>query len=476
MNASFPTPCYRAGSLSYSRAGLMLLFGWLLWGDVCYTIMEAVVPTILPIKLKQLGASNVILSVIMTMLPGILSSVLCPWISFWSDRYRSRLGRRIPFILFTAPLLALSLICLGYCDEIGNAVHSWGFFHLPIDAVRIAVIMVFMVSFTFFNDFVGSVFWYLFNDVVPEMFLARFMSMFRVVGILAATFYHVYIFRYAETHMTAIFTGAALLYLFGFGLMCWKVREGVYAPPPPTGEPGMGIFRGVKIFIRECYSIPHYWFLFAMNMFTAISLATSIFTIFWHQSLGLQMDEIGKINGVMCAVGAVMILLSGWIADRYHPIRAVLAGRILSLAVVTPFGLIWLFVTPCPSVVFWIFIAATIVFSPVKALIGIGDPPLLMKVFPRERYGQFCSANALLTCLGRICGGVAAGAFFDLIRRLGATGDFVYRFIPVWTWFFEALTLVCLICFYRSWKKHGGDESYQAPMVSTDLIHGKPVL
>ena len=36
----------------------MLLFFWLLWGDFCFTLMEQVIPSILPLELRPLGASN----------------------------------------------------------------------------------------------------------------------------------------------------------------------------------------------------------------------------------------------------------------------------------------------------------------------------------------------------------------------------------------------------------------------------------
>ena len=61
---------YRCGTLTYTKIGLFALFAWLLWGDFCFTLMEAVVPTVLPLKLKGLGAPNWMIGVIMATLPG----------------------------------------------------------------------------------------------------------------------------------------------------------------------------------------------------------------------------------------------------------------------------------------------------------------------------------------------------------------------------------------------------------------------
>ena len=46
---------YHCGTLSYTKAGLFVLFAWLLWGDFCFTMMETVVPSIMPLKMKALG-------------------------------------------------------------------------------------------------------------------------------------------------------------------------------------------------------------------------------------------------------------------------------------------------------------------------------------------------------------------------------------------------------------------------------------
>jgi len=220
---------YRNGTLRYTKASLAVLFCWLLWGDFCYMLMETVVPSIMPLKFKDLGASNTTIGMILTTIPMIINSVCNPIISFRSDRYRSKWGRRIPFLLSTVPITVIFLIGVGFGDSIGN----WLFKHINAHAMGLSatqfvviVIVVMMVIYSFFNTFVNSVFWYLFNDVVPEHLLARFMSWFRIVSMLAAALYNFFIFQYAESHASEIFVGAAVLYFFGFGLMCLKVKEG----------------------------------------------------------------------------------------------------------------------------------------------------------------------------------------------------------------------------------------------------------
>ena len=114
---------FRAGTLTYTKGSLAVLFFWLLWGDFCYVLMESVGPSIIPLKYKALGASNTEVGLILGTIPATLYMVLNPIVSFQSDRFRSRWGRRIPFVFFTVPPLVLCLIGLAYADKFGFWLH-----------------------------------------------------------------------------------------------------------------------------------------------------------------------------------------------------------------------------------------------------------------------------------------------------------------------------------------------------------------
>ncbi|MFA5203205.1 MAG: hypothetical protein WC708_02275 [Lentisphaeria bacterium] len=73
-----PPPVYHVGTLTYTKSKLAVLFCWLLWGDFCYMLMETVVPSILPLKFRALGASNVAIGVILTTLPMVINTVASP--------------------------------------------------------------------------------------------------------------------------------------------------------------------------------------------------------------------------------------------------------------------------------------------------------------------------------------------------------------------------------------------------------------
>src|SRR5947208_15801973 len=89
---------WSVGTLVYNRSGLINVFFWMLWGDFCLSLMDGGVGRyVVPLQLKKYGASNTLIAVINRSLIELLILVLCPVISTWSDRHRSRMGRRIPF-------------------------------------------------------------------------------------------------------------------------------------------------------------------------------------------------------------------------------------------------------------------------------------------------------------------------------------------------------------------------------------------
>ena len=457
---------YQVGTLTYTKRTLAVLFFWLLWGDACYMLMENVVPSILPLTMQRLGASNTLMGIVLSTIPMGINLVCNPIISFRSDRYRSRWGRRIPFILFTLLPLVFCLIVVGCGDVIGR----WVFDHLqPLhgrvspETVVLGFIATAMVGFSFFNSFVNSAFWYLFNDVVPEALLARFMAWFRVVSMLAIFAYNVLVFRFASTHATYIMVSAALLYAVGFGLMCLNVKEGDYPPPPPYEAGRTGVLGATLTYFRECHGLAHYWYVFIIAISWGGIAAASVFYIFFYQSTGLSLEQIGYLAGTGNVAMGAMIVIAARYADRHHPLRVVLAGAVVQVLLATPVLLLWVFWQPPPwaNIVLWYAITIGLT-SPAGAMLALFDPATLMRIFPRDRYGQFCSANALWRSLAVIMSGIIIGLFFDVMKGWRGA-EAAYRTLPFVFLFFYALMLLGVALLYRSWKRYGGDTDYVPP-------------
>jgi maltose/moltooligosaccharide transporter len=475
MSRSSDDTRYYAGTLEYTKRSLIVLFMWLLWGDFCFTLMETIEPSVLPLVLKDLGASNLIMSLYLTTFVGVFNLTICPISSFMSDRYRSKWGRRIPFLALSTPFVALFLVLTGFCKEIGHFFYLH-VFHQSVSnetAVTIVVIGILVVCYQFFHMIVASVYYYLFNDVVPEQYLGRVMALFRAVGTAAGALFSLFVYQYARTHSKEIFVGFGLLYLIGFTMMCLKVREGEYPTPPKTDKTKSQVIQGIATFFKESYCHKFYWYFYTSFGFWAISGVTSPFLVFRNLNLGLSLKELGWIAGVSGVLTTVLLVPMGCLVDKKHPIRVGMTAMIWTL-VFAPLNVIFLW-QYSHTAVLWLTIMTTAVTLPVGVIASASDLPLFMRLLPHSRYGQFCSANAMVRSAMTIVAGVVCGLFVDGLAwycktRLHIGGDYYYRLLFIWQIVFVALALYYRVKLYKMWLSLGGDDNYIAPMFENDEI------
>ena len=109
---------WRAGTLTYTFAGIVALFFLLLAGDFVWSLRERSVGVITQLLLKQHGASDFLVGLYLVALPGILGLLVGPVISYRSDRHRGRFGRRIPYLFMTTPFILVGLLGLGVTPQL----------------------------------------------------------------------------------------------------------------------------------------------------------------------------------------------------------------------------------------------------------------------------------------------------------------------------------------------------------------------
>lgn len=456
---------FRCGSLVYTQAGLFTLFTWLLWGDFCFSLMETIWPNILPLMLKAEGAPNLVISMVITTIPSAMNFVMNPIISTASDRHRSPRGRRIPFLLIGTPFVAVFLVLLGFSRDLGRLLGGALAGALPglsTAGVAVGVICVLLICFRFFELFVNTVFWYLFNDVVPSAFMGRFLGFFRVVGAISGACFNFFLFRYAESHTSLIFFGVAVLYSTAFLAMCLRVKEGAYPPPDPAMAGGRSLVTYITTFVRECFGHRIFRLVFGYTAVFYMGNTMNTFMVFMAFSIGLNLEDVGKVAGVASLVSIVLMYPMGFLVDRLHPLRVMLISQ-AGFCVVMACKLVFLFHDFPRDTAFWIYAALAGLTIPINAANSAATLPMVMRIFPHAQFGQFCSANAMCGALGTMAGGVLAGSFLDLLKSFYGAGNYFYRFAPIWSVCFMLLSGAATLLVFREWKKLGGDESYRPP-------------
>jgi MFS family permease len=144
----------------------------------------------------------------MSTIGGVFNITVCPTVSFKSDRYRGkRWGRRIFFIISTLPMMCMSFLLFAFSSSIGNGVAALiGRWHeVSPAAVTLGVITVIMAMYQFFYMFIGSVIYYIYNDVIPQQFLARVVGMVQVATVAAGALFNFLFFRFCREYFTTVF-------------------------------------------------------------------------------------------------------------------------------------------------------------------------------------------------------------------------------------------------------------------------------
>jgi hypothetical protein len=130
-------------------------------------------------------------------------------------------------------------------------------------------------------------------------------------------------------------------------------------------------------------------------------------------------------------------------------------------------NMIWLVKVWSPQTNFYILAGIAALTLPLNVMYTAAMSPMIMRLLPASRFGQFCSAAFMMVSLLGVVSGIAVGVFFDVLRRAFPEAiwgkDFFYRFAPCWSFFFFGIGLVFLLLLFREWKRCGGDDAYLPP-------------
>ena len=274
------------------------------------------------------------------------------------------------------------------------------------------------------------------------------------MGSAAGALYGLFVFKYAEDYMHWVFTGFALLYLFGFSLMCWRVKEGEYPPPDDLGEKP-SILKQAKIYIRECFGHPIYWLMFAYTGLQIAARSAGIGgLVFNKDALGISLQQMGMVGAVSGFISMGLQFPAGWMVDKFHPLRMTLWMQLI--------------ITPLQFVMYFLMVDFTsyVAFEGLKlvifALYGAAGLPLLITIFPKDKYGQYCSCNGMIKSFAAMPAAFVGALFIDWVTNNGAIKD-AYRWMFIWSGVFQALSALVLLAIYFMWKRHGGDAGYLPP-------------
>ncbi len=314
-----------------------------------------------------------------------------------SDRTRSRLGRRRPFILAGIPIAVLAL--LGLVP------------HPPI-AVVVALLLVLTMAFAAaYGPYIA-----LLPDLVPEDRRARVGGVLNIANMLGQLVVLVVAMQLWASNERLVFFLVAGALLAGFAVTVLFVPErSLRVPPPPVRFDAGAYLRGIFAH-REVMK-----FLFA-TLFVWFGTAGVVpfITRFAVTELDTTEGVAFQLFIIAVAGTALGTLPAGWLGDRIGKKPVMLVG----LAVFGVTALVGTQLrTPESAMVAMFVIGLANAASTVPLL------PLLADLIPRDRAGEFSGIGTgvweFAQPFGAIAGGLIADATGSLRWTLIAAGVFV---------------------------------------------------
>lgn len=443
---------WSVGTLTYTTAGLVAVFFWLLLGDFAFAMRERSAQTGVQMVMRNFGATSTYMSIVLAVIPPAIGMILGPIISYRSDRYRSRYGRRIPFLIVTTPLVFLSMVGLSMAPMLGAWTHqALGSRSPGLNFCTLSHFAIFYTLFEFACIASLALFAALVNDVVPRAVLGRFYGLFRVVSLAAGMVFSSFLLARLQTHFFEIFLAISLIFGLGFAFMCVMVREGEYPPPEenPDDLRARGFLAAARVYMNECFTTPYYRWVFAAMVLAALTfMPFNTFAVPYAQSLAMPMQQYGDYTSLSFLISLAIAYPLGWLVDKFHPLRVGMATMALYL-IATVYGVGFVHDPRTFAIALVVHVVLSGTYFTATAALG-------QMLFPKLKFGQFASAAGVVLSLGSIAMGLVLGPVLDL------TGN-AYRLTFAMGLLLCAATLVALGIVYRQFTRLGGPENYVPP-------------
>ena len=447
---------WTVGTLRYTTAGLALVLFWLLLGTLGASFRDRAAGDMVSLLLRRLGASNIALMVLTVVIPTAISVIFLPTIGYKSDRFRSRWGRRAPFLLVATPVAAAVMVGTAFTPELGGMLRGM-FGSGPLAGANFALIVfgLFSAMGHFATLTTGMAFPALVNDVVPRPIMGRTFSLFRVISLLCGILMNYVFFRYYESHFQPIFLVLALFFFTAYMLMAFMVKEGEYPPPDDAAAVddirAAGFFAAMKIYLRECLSMPYYrWVIAALALAALAGGPVNWYSTWYMKSLGMDLGDYGKVKAINHTCGLLLAFPIGMLVDKVHVLRVSMVTMGM-YAVTLMLGAIFI---RSPWSFGWAVFGHMVVAGFFLSASGALAPLLL----PRLKFAQFHSAAVVVTSIATIIMSLVMGWILD---HTGSN----YRLTYVASSALAFATLAVMIVVYRKFMALGGPRGYIAPEV-----------
>jgi maltose/moltooligosaccharide transporter len=422
--------------------GKTFLLGFGFFGvSVIWSVYNAFVPVFLQDRFLVTPA---FIGFFMT-LDNIAALFIQPAVGAWSDSLRTRIGRRLPFILIGAPIAALA------------------FFFLPLTKVLLLFFLaalVLLLSMAIWRTPIVA----LMPDITPSKYRSQANGIINFMGTVIALLLGGALYSMDPTNHAYPFWLGAFLVVVAAVLVFLFVREPKILEK--SGEERPNIIQSVKSIFKEkdkntllILGAIFFWFV-------AYNGIEALFTLYAINHLGMDASLGAKLLSQMAFLFLIFALPAGYIGAAVGRKRTILAGiSMMTLAIILIFVLPktllskLLFTLPILGKV--PVVGLILMFTGIAwALININSLPMVVDMTDEKHIGTFTGLYYLFSTLAAILGPSMYGVIVDVFANN-------YSLIMVVSPLFTIAAFICMLFVRRG-------EAKPTPIPESEIKLEKP--
>jgi MFS family permease len=276
--------------------GLAIFGAYALWA-----LYNVFVPIILN---KTYGLSASFVGFFMS-LDNLAAFLIQPAVGAWSDRTRTRIGRRMPFILIGAPISALM------------------FGLIPLTAVLplfLACTGAFMLSMAVWRTPAMA----LMPDIMPSKYRSQGSAIVNMMGGIGSTVAAITGAALYEKDPAFPFWGGAVITLIAVSVLFFVVKETTYRES--SSEPALGVRESLRVITQSQDKSVLRIMLAVFFVYLCFTGVESFLSLYAVNHLGLDPAAASRLMGQFGVIFVLSCIPSGYIASRLGRRPTVLAG------------------------------------------------------------------------------------------------------------------------------------------------------
>lgn len=375
--------------------------------SIVWSTYNAFVPLFLA---NKFGLNPAIIGFFMT-LDNIAALFIQPPVGAWSDRLRTPIGRRMPFILIGAPVAALA------------------FGLIPVAAILplfVACTSSLLLSMAFWRTPVVA----LMPDVTPSPFRSQANGIINFMGGLGAIIATLGGSQlYKMNHAYPFWFGSALI-IVSIALLFIFIKEP--KEYEASGKESPRLWLALKDVFQGQEKSPLLILLSIFLWFVAYNAIEAFFTLYAQNHLGLPGEDGARLLGQLSLIFVIFALPSGYIGGRAGRKRTIMTGLALMIACLLgmyflPPDTLLIQITKLPVLgVVPVIGLILMVAGAAWALINVNSLPMVVDMTTNQLVGTYTGLYYMFSTLAAIAGPVIngfvvylAGSNYGLVMAVG---------------------------------------------------------